>query len=140
LNYKNKYRFLVILKRRNKKLSLVKKKTLQFYSVKSSYSSFSSYIHGHTNFFNIDNSDIDSSNLFNHSRLYSSLGFKSNNKNNIQSFFLKNKISSQSFDYNFDNYFFNITYLKRKERIARTNYITRKSNIIFKLKPGYRVY
>jgi len=72
--------------------------------------------------------------------LYSSLGFKSNNKNNIQSFFLKNKISSQSFDYNFDNYFFNITYLKRKERIARTNYITRKSNIIFKLKPGYRVY
>ena len=140
LNYKNKYRFLVILKRRNKKLSLVKKKTLQFYSVKSSYSSFSSYVHGHTNFFNIDNSDIDNSNLFNYSRLYSSLGFKSNNKNNIQSFFLKNKISSQSFDYNFNNYFFNINYLKRKERIARTNYITRKSNIIFKLKPGYRVY
>ncbi len=39
-----------------------------------------------------------------------------------------------------ENYFFNIASLRRKERIARTNYITRRSNFLFKLKPGYLVY
>jgi len=128
------------IKKKKKKLSLVSKKTLQFHSTKNNYSSFLSNKQGYTNFFNSNNRDIDNFNLFNYSRLYSSFKFKSSNNLNIQNYFFKNKISTLKSNYNFENYFFNIASLRRKERIARTNYITRRSNFLFKLKPGYLVY
>lgn len=140
INIKKYNKVLFFLKKNKSVTSFINKKTLLFFSVKSRYGSFLSSKKGVTDFFNHNNLDVDNTNIFNYSNLYSKFNIKNNITNNLQTFFFKNKMSKESFNFNYNNYFFNINYYKKRQRSDRTNFITRKSNILFKIKPGYKVY
>jgi hypothetical protein len=81
---------------------------------------------------------IDNLNLFNYSNLYSKFSNK-NDTFNVQSYFFKNKLSASKDTHFINNYYFKIKHLRTRKKIQKTNYMVKKPNILFKMKPGYLV-
>lgn len=130
----NSYRF-----KRRGRFNPIYKKTLLFFDVKTRYSSKFSKKSGATGFISLPNNEVmDNYNLFNYSKLYSK-SFNKNSNFKVQNIFFKNKISNANPQHSINNYFSKIQSLRSTERFPRLNYVSRKSNIIFRMKPGYQV-
>ena len=121
-----------------KKTDLILKKTLLFFSAKSNYQSQPYSKKNFTGFFSNNSVKIDNYNLFSASNLFSKISDKFENLK-IQNIFFKNKLSCALNNNSFDNYFVKSKYMISKKKIPKTNYVIKKPNLMFKMKPGYKV-
>ena len=113
------------------------KKTLSFFNTKSLYKSRSLSSKGSTNFFSNNYFKNDNHAIFNYSKLLSKQHLP---KFAMQNFFLKNKIKNCQSPTDFiENYFFKPSAVKNNNKATAANYVIKKKNIIFKIKPGYTV-
>lgn len=113
------------------------KKTLSFFNTKSLYKSRSLLGKGSTNFFSNNHFKNDSHAIFDYSKLLSK---QHSPKFAMQNFFLKNKIINCYSPAGFvENYFFKPSAIKSNNKASTANYVIKKKNIIFKIKPGYTV-